>query len=281
MNTLIITTLSIFFGIIFLILVFGLKIINQYQRGVKFTLGKYSGIMNPGLNFIIPIIQTMERIDIRQTTIDLRPQEVMTKDQVNLKIDGVVFYHITNPSYVILNIQNLEKQISDKATSELKEVVGKMTMSEALQNREKIAKELKEQLDISINDYNKKEESKPWGIEIKSIQINNVELPQVLVRAMSKEAEAEREKKAIIIRASGEEEASQKYLEASNKYMKSPYALKLRELKTWEEIGKEHNSLMIVVPSELTKDAYSFSALGKSMINFTDKQNKLVKGGSK
>ena len=126
--------------VLVVILSASIKIINQYERGVRFTLGKYSGIMSPGLNFIIPIIQTFRRVDIRQTTLELPAQEVMTKDQVNLKIDGVVFYIIREPEKVILNVENLSEQLEAKASSELKEIIGNKTMKESLSDREDIAK---------------------------------------------------------------------------------------------------------------------------------------------
>jgi regulator of protease activity HflC (stomatin/prohibitin superfamily) len=200
----------------------GLRVINQYERGVRFTLGKYSGIISPGLNYIIPIIQTYKRVDIRQTTIDLKPQSVLSKDQVNLNIDGVVFYHIKEPEKVILNVENLKTQLSDKASSELKEIIGNMTMSQSLQEREKIAKELLNKLNDAIEDKSTKEvkDKKDWGIEIKSIQINNINLPQELIRAMSKQAEAEREKLARVIKAQGEYEASKKFEDGFSKNSK-------------------------------------------------------------
>ncbi len=228
------------------IMLSGLRIVNQYQRGVKFTLGRYSGILGPGPHLIIPLAQWVKKVDIRQTTLTLKKQEVMSKDQVNINIDGVVFYHISDPAQSIMNVENLEKQIGEKAASELKEIVGKLTMTEALQGRAKIAQELQEHMTEAITDN---DTGKPWGVIIKSIQINNIELPEVLTRAMAKEAEAEREKKAIVIRADGENEAAGKYNEASRKYNK--LSLRLRELKTYEEIGKEHNTLMMVIPTEM------------------------------
>lgn len=225
-----------------LVVLASIRIINQYQRGIKLTLGKFSGVMQPGLNFVVPLIQTSEKVDIRKTTINLDPQEVMTKDQVNLKIDGVVFYEILDVKSAILNVFNLKKQIEAKASSELKEIMGNRTMREGLADREKIAKELIHMLLPS---------EKEWGIKINSIQINNIELPSELIRAMSKQAEAEREKEARITKASGEFEASKKFSEASKVYRGNPEALRLRELQTYQEIGTEHNSLMIVIPETM------------------------------
>jgi regulator of protease activity HflC (stomatin/prohibitin superfamily) len=237
-------------ALVVLFIVFGLKVINQYERGVKFTLGKYTGIMKPGLNFVIPIIQNYRRVDIRQTTINLPPQEVMTKDQVNLKIDGVVFYVVKEPEKVILNVENLEHQLEAKASSELKEIIGNKTMKESLSDRMDIANTLLSMLNEAIEDKNSKDK-KDWGIEVKAIQINNIELPKELIRAMSKQAEAEREKEARITKALGEFEASKKFGEASQVYEKNPSALRLRELQTFQEIGTEHNTLMMVIPSTM------------------------------
>jgi len=238
-------------GIIVLaIIIASLKVINQYERGVKFTLGKYTGIMNPGLNFVVPIIQGYRRVDIRQTTINLPPQEVMTKDQVNLNIDGVVFYVVKEPEKVILNVENLEHQLEAKASSELKEIIGNKTMKESLSDRMDIANTLLAMLNDAIEDKNSKDK-KDWGIEVKAVQINNIELPRELIRAMSKQAEAEREKEARITKALGEFEASKKFGEASQVYEKNPSALRLRELQTFQEIGTEHNTLMMVIPSTM------------------------------
>ena len=236
--------------IIVIIILASLKVINQYERGVKFTLGRYSGIMNPGLNFVLPLFQKYRKVDIRQTTIELPPQEVMTKDQVNLRIDGVVFYKILEPEKVILNVEDLRSQIEAKASSELKEIIGNKTMKESLSDREDIAKKLLSMLNEAIEDRNSKDK-KDWGIEIKSIQINNIELPKELIRAMSKQAEAEREKEARITKADGEFQASEKFGEASQIYSKNPSAMRLRELQTFQEIGTEHNTLMMVIPSTM------------------------------
>jgi len=237
-------------GIVLAIILVSLKVINQYERGVKFTLGKYTGIMNPGLRLVFPLIQNYRRVDTRQTTINLPAQEVMTKDQVNLKIDGVVFYVVKEPEKVILNVENLEHQLEAKASSELKEIIGNKTMKESLSDRMDIANTLLSMLNDAIEDKNSKDK-KDWGIEVKAVQINNIELPRELIRAMSKQAEAEREKEARITKALGEFEASKKFGEASKVYEQNSSALRLRELQTFQEIGTEHNTLMMVIPSTM------------------------------
>lgn len=246
--------LIILSGITGLTLLFGLKVISQYERAVRLRFGKYKDTLEPGLKMIIPLVDSIERVDIRQKTIDLKPQSVMTKDQVNLKIDGVVFYTVEDPQKAILNVQDIEKQLEDKATSQLKDIVGDMTMSETLSKREEIAKSLIKVLEESVSDISVKDENKrkPWGVHIKSIQVNNVELPPELVRAMSKQAEAEREKQARKTKAEGEFEASQKFKDASEIYKNNPEALRLRELQTYQEIGTEKNTLMMVIPSSMT-----------------------------
>jgi len=237
-------------AIVLAIILISLRVINQYERGVKFTLGKYVGIMEPGLRLVFPLIQGYRRVDIRQTTINLPPQEVMTKDQVNLKIDGVVFYVIKEPEKVILNVENLEHQLEAKASSELKEIIGNKTMKESLSDRMDIANTLLSMLNDAIEDKSSKDK-KDWGIEVKAVQINNIELPRELIRAMSKQAEAEREKEARITKALGEFEASKKFGEASKVYEQNASALRLRELQTFQEIGTEHNTLMMVIPSTM------------------------------
>jgi len=233
------------------VVILGLRVIQQYDRAVKLRFGTYSGVLNPGLRWIIPFVDRLITVDIRQKTIDLQPQDVMTKDQVNLEIDGVVFYAIEDPASSVLNVERIEKQLEDKATSELKEIVGSKTMTESLTQRENIAKALVSRLTDAITDKSTRGENKGWGVVIKSVQINNVKLPQQLIRAMSKQAEAEREKEARRTKAEGEFEASKKFDEASRIYKNNPEALRLRELQTYQEIGIEKNTLMMVIPSAM------------------------------
>jgi len=274
--TLLIIIACAFFGVIVALLAF-LRVVPQYTRGVKLTFGRYSGLMEPGLNFIVPIVQTYELVDIRQRTIDMPPQEVMTKDNVNLKIDGVVFYNVINPKDAFLNVSDLRSQIEDKATSELKEVLSTRTMSEALSQRENIANELMKKLEGAVNDEDApNDKTKAWGVTIKSVQINNIELPKELTRAMAKQAEAEREKEARKTKAVGEEEASKKFEEAAQIYNRNPAALRLRELQTFQEIGVEHNSLMIVIPSSMSSGNANWTIpLGRQ--EMTEQENKARK----
>ena len=241
--------LTIFAFIIGIYFLCGITIVKQYMRVVVFTWGKYTKTLEPGFKFVWPIMQVGREVDIRQLVLDLQKQEVMTEDKVNLKIDGVVFYSIEKPEDMIINVRNVEAQLQAKATSELKEIIGKLTMSDSLAKRADIAKELLEQITKAIAD---EEHKKNWGIVIRGVQINNIELPQELIRGMSKQAEAKQEKEARATKAQGELDASKRFAEAAIIYRKNPEAMRLRELQTYQEIGTEHNSLMIVVPASMT-----------------------------
>lgn len=269
-----ITIIWIVLGILLFLILISFRVINQFERGVKFTLGRYSGIMHPGLRLVFPIIQTYNRIDIRQTTIELPPQEVITKDQVSLKIDGIVFYKVKEPEKVILNVEDLKSQIEAKASSELKEIIGNKTMKESLSDREDIAKKLIFMLNEAIEDKYSKEK-RDWGIEIKGVQINNIELPRELIRAMSKQAEAEREKEARVTKALGEFEASKKFNEAAKIYRNNPEGMRLRELQTYQEIGTEHNTLMMVIPSSMANSDGTWTLpIGHSELRKQSKKKK-------
>lgn len=246
--------LSILIGITVFVGLFSIRIIPQYEKGVRFRLGKYKDNLDAGLNFVIPIIDEVENVDLRQQTFELRPQHVMTKDQVNLKIDGAIFFKITEPEKTILNVQDLQEQLEIKATAELKEIISNKTMSESLIKREDIARTLLAKMEKAVNDEENKtikSEKKDWGVHIISVQINNIELPTELIRAMSKQAEAEREREARVTKARGEEEASEILKKASERYGSNPAMIKLRELQTFQEIGVENNTLMIVIPETM------------------------------
>ncbi|MBL7160616.1 MAG: slipin family protein [Candidatus Aenigmarchaeota archaeon] len=269
----VLTGILTFFSFIFILA--GLRIIKQYERGVRLRLGNFMDVMQPGLKWIIPGVDSVGRMDIRQRTIDMEPQEVLSKDNVNLKIDGVVFYTVEEPDKAILHVENIRNQLIAKATSELKEIIGSKTMQESLTQREEIGDQLKEKLNDAVKDLETRgEKRKDWGVEIKAVQINNVILPHELTRAMAKQAEAEREKIARVIKAEGEFEASKKLKEASIMFKGNPSALRLRELQTYQEIGAEQNSLIIVVPDSMTSgDGKWTIPLGKELLDKTAKKN--------
>ena len=260
----------ILLGIIALFFLSGIRIINAYEQAVRLRFGKYKDILTEGLNWVIPFVDDLYSTDMRQRTLSLEKQKVLTKDNVNLAIDGVLFYAVENPKNVILNVKNVKSQLSNKATSELKEIIGGMDMNDSLIKREEIAQILCKRLNEAVKDNSSKGEKKDWGVVIKGVQINDISLPEELVRAMSKTAEAERERQARILKATGEQEASQKFAEASKIYADNPIAIRLRELQTYTEIGTEHNSLIIVVPEKQVYDPIALASIGKGMI----KENK-------
>jgi len=240
-------------GLAIVIFFAGIRIVYQYERSIHFRFGKYINVLNPGFNWIIPIIDSTHKVDIRQIAIDMNAQEVLSRDNVNLKIDGLVFYSVEEPEKAVLNIENLTNQLQAKATAELKEIIGSMNMQDSLTKRDEIGSKLMGMLNRAVCDEEQKDKTKrkDWGIKVRAVQINNIELPKELVRAMAKTAEAEREKMARIIKADGEFQASKKFSEASKVYKNNPSALRLRELQTYQEIGTEHNTLMMVIPETM------------------------------
>jgi regulator of protease activity HflC (stomatin/prohibitin superfamily) len=274
----------ILLGIGVIVIIFGiylfcsLKVINQYERGVKFTLGKFAGVLNPGLHVIFEGFETLKRVDIRQNVLKLPAQEVMTKDQVNLTIDGVVFYNVNEPARAVINVADIDSQLIAKSTSELKEILGNKTMKECLSDRTDIAKRLKNELDISINDSKDGTKgNKAWGIMVNDVQINNINLPQELTRAMAKAAEAMQEKEARLTKAEGEKQAATKLMEAAQMYGTNPTAMRLRELQTYQEIGSERNTLMMVIPSRMLDSetaAIATSVAASKAMNISQKSGK-------
>lgn len=234
-------TLLIIFGVIIL---FGIRIVSQWQVGVVFRLGRHVREIKPGLNIIIPLIEYANFVDMRIRTMDVVPQEIMTKDSVPVKIDAVVYYKIFDAARSIIAVENFGLASTLLAQSKLRDVLGKYDLDTLLANKEQIGKEALQMLQGPTDE---------WGITIISVEIKNIEIPDNMKRAMAKEAEAIREKRSRLVKASAEEEASRKFTEAAKVIAESPNALILRQLQTWQEIGAEQNSLIILVPTEFAK----------------------------
>jgi len=228
-------------SVVFFVVVFGLRIVNQWQKGVVFRLGKFSREIGPGLNIIIPVIEYVRFVDMRIRTMDVVPQEIMTKDSVPVKIDAVVYYKIFDAPKSIIAVENFGLASTLLAQSKLRDVLGKYDMDTLLAKKEEIGKEALNALQDPTDE---------WGITIISVEIKNIEVPDNMKRAMAKESEAIREKRARLIKASAEEEASRKLSEAARIISENPNALILRQLQTWQEIGAEQNSLIVLVPTE-------------------------------
>jgi len=231
-------------SLVFIVVVFGIRIVSQWQVGVVFCLGKYVRQIKPGLNIIIPILEYVIYVDMRIRTMDVIPQEVMTKDSVPVKIDAVVYYKIFDAPKSIIAVENFQLASTLLAQSKLRDVLGKYDLDTLLANKDQIGKEVLEILQGPTDE---------WGISIISVEIKNIEIPDNMKRAMAKEAEAIREKRSRLVKASAEQEASKMFTEAAKVIAESPNALMLRQLQTWQEIGAEQNSLIILVPTEFAK----------------------------
>jgi regulator of protease activity HflC (stomatin/prohibitin superfamily) len=218
---------SLFFPFIIflgLFLLSGLKVIDQYERGIVLTLGSYSYTLEPGLRFVIPVIQRVIKVDIRITTSDIPQQEVITKDNVPVGINAVVYFMVTKPETAVLKIQDYTYAVTQYAQTALRDVIGGVELDSLLIDRQKIAEEIKKIVDA---------ETSEWGVDVTAIKIQDIELPADMKRAMAKQAEAERERRATIIRSQGELSASQNLRKAMEE-MSSSGAISLRTLQTIE-----------------------------------------------
>ncbi|MFH1100496.1 MAG: slipin family protein [Methanobacteriota archaeon] len=232
--------IAAFIIVVFLIAVLAsaIKIMPEYQRIVIFRLGRLLGIKGPGLVFIIPIIDRPIRMDLRTRVIDVPKQRVITRDNVTVDVDAVVYYRITDPQKAIVEVQRYDIATGLLAQTTLRDILGQKNLDELLSQREELNKSLQTILDIGTD---------PWGIKVSAVTIRDVSLPEEMLRAIAKQAEAEREKRSRIIIAEGEFNAAQKMMEAAQLYETTPTALRLRELQTLAEIAREKN--LIIVPA--------------------------------
>lgn len=222
----------------------GIKIINQYERGVILTLGKYTGIRQPGLQIVVPVIQKLIRVDVRSTPIDVPKQEIITKDNVTIGVDAVVYLRVIEASKAVLETTNYIYATSQFAQAALRDVTGNADMDELLSKREEMSQKIKEIVDS---------ETDKWGIDVENVKIQNIELPQDMKRAMAKQAEAERERRAVIITAEGEKSAAQSVADAAAMLSKVPGGINIRTLQTLEKISVEPSQkTLVILPSELT-----------------------------
>ncbi|MEC4983673.1 MAG: slipin family protein [Oscillatoria sp. PMC 1068.18] len=220
----------------------GLKIDREYERGVIFRLGRYHQTKGPGMYWILPVVDQKAQVDIRTKTVDIAPQETVTADSVTIKVNAVLYYRIIDPNKAINNVEKYQTAVYQAAMTTLRNVVGQNPLDDVLQKRDKINFKVQEIVD---------EMTEPWGVEIERVEIRDVEIPLAMQRAMAKEAEALREKRARLIKASAEQEASIKLAEASRKIVENPAALELRRLQMLTEIGAENNTTtLIMMPSD-------------------------------
>lgn len=220
----------------------GLRIAQEYQRAVVFRLGRYHSVRGPGLYYNIPLIEWQRKVDMRTITVNVEPQETITKDSVTAKVNAVLWYRITEPFKAVLEVADFRAAVYQVALTSLRNIIGQHVLDEVLKERDQINEKLRAIVD---------EATDPWGVQVEMVEMKDVEIPQAMQRAMAREAEAVREKRARIIKADAELEASCKLAQASEQITKNPLALELRRMQMISEVGAEQNSTTIIMmPSE-------------------------------
>jgi len=243
-------------GIIVFFILIGLRIVDQYERGVVLTLGKYTGTREPGLTWILVGIQKMIKVDLRIATVDIPQQEVITKDNVTVGINAVVYFKVDSAEKAVLEIQNFRHAVALYAQATLRDVIGGVELDFLLSERDKIAEEIKKIVDVATD---------PWGVDVSTIKIQDIELPADMKRVMAKQAEAERERRAIIIQAEGEYTAAEKLAQAARVLNSVPGGISLRTLQTIEKINPDPSkTVLFALPIEFMEGIKSLSNFFKS-----------------
>ncbi len=233
--------------IIFLaVLVFsGLKVVNEYERGVKFTLGKFSGEMLPGLRLVIPVFQKWVRVDIRVKAVDVPDQDCITKDNISVNVNAVIYYKVNNAQKAIIEVENYRYAISQLAQTTMRNIIGEVELDELLANRDEVSAKIREIIDKA---------SDPWGLKVNGVELKDVILPGDMKRTISKQAEAERERRAVIIKAEGEVIAANNIAKAAKTLSDSPGALHLRTLQSINDLSSDQsNTILFAIPIEVLR----------------------------
>ena len=231
--------------VVLVIIVASIKQIDEYERGVKFTTGKFSKIMEPGWRFVMPIFQSFKKVDIRTKAVDVPEQEAITKDNVSVKINAVLYYKVFDASKAILAVENFRYAVSQLAQTTMRNAVGAFSLDDLLGEREKISGEICKIID---------EATDPWGIKVENVELKDISLPEEMKRVIAKAAEAEREKIAVITKAQGEVEASQNLAKAAEIMSTTPGALHLRTLSTLNDLSSDQsNTIIFAVPIEVLR----------------------------
>ena len=240
----------IIFVIVF-ILLGSIKQVDQYERGVKFTLGKYSKMMKPGWNLVFPIFQSFRKVDIRTKAVDVPEQDAITKDNVSIRINAVIYYKIFDASKAILEVENFYYAVSQLAQTTMRNAVGEVSLDELLSEREKISQKICEIIDKATD---------PWGIKVENVELKDVSLPEEMKRVIARIAEAEREKEAVITKAKGEVEASNNLAIAAERLAQNPIAVHLRTLETINDLSSDQsNTIIFAIPLEIMKAFDTFN----------------------
>jgi len=241
-------------GIIIFIILISIKQINQYQKGVKFMLGKYIGLMNPGWRLVFPIIQSYRKVDLRVKAVDVASQEAITKDNISVSVNAVIYYKVRSADKAILEVENFYYAISQLAQTTMRNAVGQVDLDELLSQRDRVSESIRTIVDKATD---------PWGIEVINVELKDITLPEEMKRVIGKQAEAEREKRAMIIKAQGEVIASDNMAKAAKTLSESKGALHLRTLQSINDISSDQsNTIVFAVPLEVLR---AFEAFGKKL----------------
>ena len=255
-----ITPLIVFFLFLLgIIALSSIKQINEYERGILFHRGKYSKMLNPGWHIIWPIFYSMRKVDIRTKTVDVPAQEAITKDNVSIKINAVLYYSVFDASKSILGVENFNYAVSQLAQTTMRNIVGTVSLDELLTEREKLSTDICQIVDTATD---------PWGIKIENVELKDISLPEEMKRVMAKVAEAEREKDAVITKAKGEVESANNLAKAANIMGNTPGALHLRTLSTLNDLSSDQsNTVIFAIPIEGLEALKGISNIGKAAHN--------------
>ena len=231
--------------IVIILLLLSVRQINEYERGVKLTLGKFSKIMNPGWRIVVPIFQSYKKVDIRTKAVDVPEQDAITKDNVSVRINAVIYYKVFDASKAVLEVENFYFAVGQLAQTTMRNAVGSVSLDELLSERDKISEEICNIIDKATD---------PWGIKVENVELKDVSLPEEMKRVIARVAEAEREKEAVITKAKGEVEASENLAKAANLMSATPGAMHLRTLSTLCDISSDQsNTVVFALPVEVLK----------------------------
>ena len=231
--------------VIVLIILASIKQVNQYERGVMFTLGKYSGTKDPGWRLAFPIFQIMRKVDMRVKAVDVPEQEAITKDNISVRINAVIYYKVSEASRAIIEVENFRYAVSQLAQTTMRNAAGEVTLDELLSNREQISAKIQSVVDKATD---------PWGIKVENVELKDVTLPEDMKRTIAKQAEAEREKRSVIIKAEGEVIAAENMAKAASTLSQATGALHLRTLQTLNDLSSDQsNTVIFAVPLEILR----------------------------
>lgn len=251
--------------IVIIIVLASIKQVEEYERGILFTFGKFSRILNPGWNIVLPIVQSFKKVDVRTVAVDVPEQDAITKDNVSIRINAVIYYNIFDASKAILAVQNYFYAVGQLAQTTMRNVVGEVTLDELLASREKISEKICKIID---------EATDPWGIKVENVELKDIRLPEEMQRVIAKVAEAEREKEAVITKSIGEIEASKNLAEAAETMARTPGALHLRTLATINDISSDQsNTIIFAVPIEVLQAFGSQNVSGQDLIKKITKKD--------